>query len=123
MLHVADTDTFQQLILAVPVCAHVALALCDADACHQLVLVVLVRARATLTLYDYVYLSPCVHTRARAVVRCLHGVLRTYARVQLILLLPWEQRVLLLLHDDAAGYVLLVVVHAYTHASSCVLSP
>ena len=108
---------------AVPVCAHVALALYDADACHQLVLVVLVRARATLTLYNYVYLSPCVHTRARAVVRCLHGVLRTYARVQLILLLPWEQRVLLLLHDDAAGYVLLVVVHAYTHASSCVLSP
>ena len=45
---------------AVPVCAHVALALYDADACHQLVRVVLVHARATLVLHDYVYLSPCV---------------------------------------------------------------
>ena len=35
----------------------------------------------------------------------------------------WVQHVLLLLHDDPAGYVLFVAVHAYTHASSCVLSP
>ena len=57
---------------AVPVCAHVALALYDADACHQLVRVVLVHARATLALYDYVYLSPCVCIHAHALACCVH---------------------------------------------------
>ena len=195
---------------AVPVCAHVALALYDADACHQLVRVVLVHARATLALYDYVYLSPCVcihahalaccvhihgcslycfspgssvcccpsttthpgtsclspctHTRMRAAVCCLHDVpsmylgaacaaapprrrsrvrcvcrrvcmysyeqlcaaslaCRVYTGVQLVLRLPWGQLVLLLLRGYTTGYVLFVAVHAYTHASSCVLSP
>jgi len=46
-----------------------------------------------------------------------------YTWVQLVLRLPWEQLVLLLLHGDATGYFLFVAVHAYTHASSCVLSP
>ena len=35
----------------------------------------------------------------------------------------WVRRALLLLHDDAAGYVMLVAVCAYTHTSSCALSP
>ena len=48
---------------------------------------------------------------------------RVYTGVQLVLRLPWGQLVLLLLRGDTTGYVLFVAVHAYTHASSCVLSP
>ena len=35
----------------------------------------------------------------------------------------WEQHVQLLLYDDAAWTGVLVAVCAYTHTSSCVLSP